>query len=277
MKACPSCATELPEDARFCGSCGYRFEASATPAPAPAAAPPAPSPAPATPSARTPSQAAAFALTEADFAKAFERVCESLDLPAPAKAPHDHQTLFAAAQAAGIDKLTVEKALHRVSIEKLPEEQRRKMGIVLEEDIEPQGRPAWLVPVVAANVLALLVVVLVLVLRDDTPVRPPVELKAQQGTIDVDALNTSLDELAGKARACYQAALVEQKNLKGDVVITLRIGLEGKAEAPSLSVDNLQSSAAAACIVGAAAGQAFPAAQVAPVDVDVPLTFAPGD
>lgn len=274
MKQCPTCATELPDDARFCGACGYNYAAAPPPTP-PLAAPPAAAP-PTPPSSPKAEAGDAFELRAEDFGRAFVRVAELHDVVLPATLPHDHKSLFEAAEAAGLDKLELEKALHRVSIEKLPEDQRRALGIVLEEDIEARGRSPWIPLVVVVNVIAAVVVVLVLVLRDDTPVRPPVELKPQQGQIDEAALGPALDAFATAAKACYDAALKNKADLQGDVVITLRIDLEGKAQDPTLSKDELGDEAARACILAAAAAQAYPAATVAPVDVDVPLSFAPG-
>jgi hypothetical protein len=265
-KACPQCATELPEQARFCGSCGYRFDA----APSAAAA------APASASAPAEEGGASFELVASDYRRAFERLCEQLELVAPAEMPTDHASYFAAAKALGADKLPTEKALHRVSIEKIPEEERRKMGIVLEDDIEPAGRSPWVPVIIAVNVIAAIVIVLVVALQEDPPPRPPVQLKAQKGTIDMDALEGALDAVATASRGCYQDALKTNKALKGDVVLTLRIGLDGKAAEASLSKDELKQEAVAACITEAATAQAYPAAENAPVDVDLPLSFAPG-
>jgi hypothetical protein len=281
-KACPQCATELPEEARFCGNCGQRFDGP--PAQAPAAAAPAAAASTAAPAAAASTAAStaadngasSFQLVAADYGRAFERLCEQRELVAPADLPTDHESYFAAAKALGADKLPTEKALHRVSIEKIPEAQRRKMGIVLEDDIEPATRSPWVPVIIAVNVIAAIVIVLVIALQEDPPPRPPMDLKPQKGSIDTGALESAFDAVATAARNCYQAALKSDKTLAGDVVLTLRIGLDGKAAEARLSKDELNKPEVASCILEAARAQAYPAAENAPVDVDLPLSFAPG-
>lgn len=259
---CPECATELPDDARFCGACGHRFEAEAA---APEASPPPPAE----------ERRQSFDLLPEDFTRALRKACDKAGLePAEGAQPTDHASLFEAAEQAGITKLDVEKALHHVSIEKLPASARKAMGVVLEDEVEPQGRPLWLPVVVGINVVALVVALVAYLLYDPTPERPPVEMKPQKGEIDMAALNTSLDAFATAAEGCYKAALERDNKLAGDVTVTLRIGLDGTPTDVSVTKDELRDEGAAACIVEAARAQSYPAAQKAPVDVDVPLLFS---
>jgi hypothetical protein len=277
---CPQCSTELPDDARFCGACGHRFDAAPAGAASPAAEPSAPAPPAAEPAAAAPAEAKeeggqSFDLLPEDFERAFTRACDKAGIEPPAvETPRDHATLFAAAEAAGLEKLDVEKALHRISIEKLPASARRAMGVVLEDEVEPQGRPTWLPLVIGINVVALLIALAAWVLYDPAPERPPVELKPQKGEIDMSALETALDAYAEAAEGCYKAALEKNDKLAGDVTVTLRIGLDGKVDNPQVTKDDLKDNGALSCMVDAAKAQSFPAAQKAPVDVDVPLMFS---
>lgn len=268
---CPSCATELPDDARFCGGCGHRFSSAASSS-STAEAPAAVSGRIPTPPRDLPQR---FDLVPEDFARALERACAKAQLPLPpGMSPVDHASLFQAAEAAGITKVDVEKALHLVSLEKLPASARKAMGVVLEDDVPAQGRSLWLPLVVAINAVALLVGVGAYLLYDPTPERAPIELRPQRGEIDVVALNAALDRLSETAQGCYREALKQDRKLSGNLVLTLRIGLDGKAESPRVSKDELGHEGAARCIVDAAAQATYPAATGAPVEVDVPLSFA---
>src|SRR5690606_18203653 len=96
-----------------------------------------------------------------------------------------------------------------------------------------------------------------------------------QGEIeDMAALGKALDAFAKRAEGCYKAALATNDKLAGDVTLTLRIDLEGKAADVSLAKDELKDEAATGCIIEAAKAGAYPKAQKAPVDVDVPLLFS---
>jgi hypothetical protein len=219
--------------------------------------------------------ASAFEMTPDDFARALTKACDKAGLEPPVQdLPTDHESLFRVGEQLGLTKLDVEKALHVVSFEKLPPGQRKAMGVVLEEDVPQAGRPLWLIAVVAVNAVALLVALVAFLLYDPAPERPAVEVKPQKGEIDTGELSVSLDAFAGAAEGCYKAALEENAKLAGDVTITLRIDLEGKAVSASASVDTLKDDAALGCILDAAKSQSYPAARIAPVDVDVPLLFS---
>jgi hypothetical protein len=258
---CPSCTTELPDDARFCGGCGERF------AEAPAAAHTAPKPA-AAPAQR-------FDLLPEDFARALVKACDKVGIePPPGAPPSDHPSLFRAAEQAGLTKLDVEKALHLVSIEKLPPSARKAMGVVLEDDVPQPGRPLWLPLVLGINAVALLVGIGAFLVYDPKPPRPEAELKPQRGELELSALDAALDGFAARAEDCYRAALEEREGLMGEVLVTLRIDLEGKAAEAKVARDGLAHEGAVACIVEAARAQPWPRAKIAPVDVDVPLLFS---
>lgn len=261
---CPACATELPDDARFCGGCGQRFGAAT---PAAVAASPRPVP--------TPPSAARFDLVPADFARALSKACDKAALePPPGPPPSDHPSLFRAAEQAGLTKLDVEKALHLVSMEKLPQSARKAVGVVLEDDVPQQGRSLWLPLVLGINAVALLVGFGAFALYEPARERPAVELKVQRGEIDLPALNAALDRFAERAEGCYRRALEQREGLAGDVTVTLRIDLEGRAAEAGVSRDELRDEGALACILEAARGQVWPKAQTAAVDVDVPLLFS---
>ncbi len=261
---CPACSTELPDDARFCGACGHRF----------ASAPSQSSTAPSAATAMEP-RAPSFELVPADFARALEKACDKAGVARPPlAAPTDHASLFKAASEAGLTKLDVEKALHHVSFEKLPASARKAMGVVLEDDVPQQGRPLWLPLVLGINAVALLVGFGAFVLYDPTPMRPPALLKPQRGEIDMTALGAALDAFAEQAEGCYKDALAKNDQLAGDVTVTLRIDLDGKAANVALTKDELGDEAATTCIVAAAQASAYPKARKAAVDVDVPLLFS---
>lgn len=266
---CPACALQLPDDARFCGGCGHRFE------PLPANPPTAAERGAAQTPARGATEAPRFELVPEDFARALERACAKAGIAVPrGEPPTDHESLFRGAEAAGLTKLDVEKALHLVSLEKLPVSARKAMGVVLEGDVGGAGRPIWLPLVVGINLVALLVGVGAFLLHDAEPERPAIQMPAQKGEIDVDALHQALDQLSQDAQACYREALKEDPKLAGALTLTLRIGLDGQAEEARAARDELGHQGAARCILEAARRARYPAARIAPVEVDVPLTFA---
>lgn len=296
---CPDCRTELPDDAKFCGACGRRFAPppsaaedaplpprASTPVSTPVSAPvstpaatpvstPAASPvAKLTPS--SPLPASSFDLVPADFARALAKACDKAGLLVPqGPPPHDHASLFKAAAEAGLTKLDVEKALHHVSIEKLPADARKAMGVVLEDDMPQQGKPLWLPLVIGINLVALVVGFGAFLFYDPKPQAAPVEPRPEPGEIeDMAALSAALDAFAKRAEDCYKEALVKNDKLAGDVTLTLRIDLEGKVAAASLAKDELRDEGAIACILEAAKAGTYPKALKAPVDVDVPLLFS---
>lgn len=264
---CPQCATELPDDARFCGACGTNIEqhaASEGPAPAPEEAEAGP---------EHSDGSSAFTLTPEDFGRALVKACEKAELPLPADPlPTDHLTLKAAGEALGLSKLAVEQALHRVSMEKLPPEERRALGVVLDDEVEPAGRSSWVPVVVGVNLVAIAIAVVAFLARDTTS-RPEIVLPPQQGQLDVAALNEALEPVTEAAQACYRDALKSDAKLAGEVVLTLRVGLDGKAAVTTRSA-SLASESALGCIRAAAESASYPAATIAPVEVDVPFSFS---
>jgi len=255
---CPSCAIELPDDARFCGGCGKRFES--TPPVVVATAP-----------TRTP-PASPFALTADDFVRAYERMCERAGVATDGDPPPtDHASLRARATALGVPLVDMEKALHRISVEKLPEEKRRAMGVVLDGEAAPPTRPLLVPVIVALNAIAIVVGVLAFVWRGDAA--PPVTLPPQPGEIDVDALTRVVDGLAEGARTCAKDLLQRPGATGGEVAIAVRIGLDGKTESASVKSSTLDDAGTVECMLALARDAAWPSARVAPVDVEIPLVL----
>ena len=255
---CGQCSTEIPDEAKFCPACGHKFTSTAS-----------------SPSA---DDKDSFALADDDFGRALRRAAEDAGVDVPADlVVNDPISLQQAGETLGLDKLKVQQALHRISMEKLPEDVRKKMGVVLDDEVEPQGRPWWMIPVAGLFLVGVGIAVWALFLRPP-PERPVVEMQPQKGTIDVDALNTGLDVLSAQAQACYQTSLKKAPKLKGEVLLTLRIGLDGKATASlGSSLDGDAGATASECMRAAAEGVTWPAAQTAPVDVDIPFSFAPAE
>ncbi len=104
------------------------------------------------------------------------------------------------------------------------------------------------------------------------PTTVTIDIKPQQGTLDVTALEEPVNALSTAAQACYQDALKKDAALAGEVVLTLRIHLDGHPEA-KLATDTLKQPDASACMLAAAMKQTWPKAEIAPVDVDIPFTF----
>jgi hypothetical protein len=257
---CPSCAIELPDDARFCGGCGKRFDAAGVKTPLASQR--------VTPLG-TPS-ASSFALTADDFARAFERMCAKAGLsPDDAPPPVDHASLRERATSLGIPLVDMEKALHRISVEKLPEEKRRAMGVVLDDEAAPPTRPLLVPVIIGLNVVAIVVGLMAFVWRSDAPA--PVTLPPQPGEIDVAALNLVVDGLTRDAQACYQDLLKRRATATGEVVLAVRIGLDGKTETTSVKSTSLDDGATVACMLDHAQKASWPEAKIAPVDVEIPF------
>jgi hypothetical protein len=221
--------------------------------------------------------AAAFELSAEDFARALERGCAKARIPLPrGPLPHDHASLFAAGEQVGLTKLDLEKALHLVSLEKLPVSTRKAMGIVLQDDRAPTGRSLWLPWVVAINVIAIAVGVGAFWTYREEPLSdPPPSTAPASGAIDLDALQGALDGFSAKAQSCYQDGLGRQPSLVGRLVLVMRLDTAGGVTVLPPQLDELRDPAVLACIEAAALQHPFPAATGAAVDVEVPLAFAP--
>ena len=253
---CPSCSTSIPNDARFCPECGHKFDALPA-APDPGA-----------------KAAAAIDLAPADFARAFSRALkdsgrdeEGIEGVEP---QHDPESLQRAGVAAGLDRKVVQKALHRISMEKLPADIRSKMGIVLDDEVPPPSRRWWLPVVAVVNIAAIALVVWAVFFRP--PPLPPIAIKPQKGTLDVASLEEPVSALSTAAQACYDEGLKANPKMTGEVVLTLRVQLDAKVEA-TVAKESLNDATTVGCIVAAVQSQTWPAAKIAPVDVDIPLAF----
>ncbi|MCP4504737.1 MAG: hypothetical protein GY822_32940 [Deltaproteobacteria bacterium] len=104
------------------------------------------------------------------------------------------------------------------------------MGVVLDDEVQKPGRRWWIPVVALINITALGIAGWALFLRPPT-LRPQVQLAPQKGSLDMDALNDPLDEFSKQTQVCYQTGLKKDAKLKGDVVLTLRIDLDGNAVA----------------------------------------------
>ncbi len=253
---CPHCQTALPDDAKFCGACGQTL---ATPPPA-------------TPTAER-SQSFSGTFAPGDFARALDILCAEHDQPLPAgDPPHDHDSLRQAAEGLGLDKVAIKQALHRVSIEKLTPEERAAFGIVLDEDEAPdRSRRRVMAALLSGGALLVLVLggVLVWWLQDEPP---PAPQPVVEGAIDTAALTQAMDALAGQARECLVEAMQKKALPATEVTLGLRIDEQGAAQEVTLVPADVDDRVAQ-CVRTAVEEADFPAAEGAPVDVSVPLTF----
>lgn len=185
--------------------------------------------------------------------------------------PIDHASLRDRATALGIPLVDMEKALHRISVEKLPEEKRRAMGVVLDDEAAPPTRPLLVPVIIGLNAIAIVVGVLAFVWRDEAPTA--VTFPPQAGEIDVAALNVVVDGLTRDAQGCYENLLKTRADAGGAVVLAVRIGLDGKTETAGVKSSTLDDDATTACMLDHAKKAPWPMAKTAAVDVEIPLTL----
>jgi len=131
-------------------------------------------------------------------------------------------------------------------------------------------------------------------LDDDVPPPPPVEeakdagktVAVQQGLANQcdakkcggsvgDDLNRALAFRGQQARKCYNNALAQDATLKGKVTITVRVGSNGQVCTSSVATNELNAQVGA-CAANAFRGANLPAPKGGCADVNVPLSFVPG-
>lgn len=257
---CPTCQTELPSDAQFCGACGavLRADQGANHGTGPLSAPP-----------RTTPKPSAFQLEPADFVRALEDAAKTAGLSVESEGVDGHRAYFERGQAAGMAPAALERALHRVSLAKLP----GAPAAVGLDDTHGVRRGRWLGAVLGINIAALIAGGLAW--KWSRPVAESrVELVTHEGRIDKAALSETTATLAEAARGCLERALQREGGADtGDIVLQLTIGLKGELLASAVQKDTLARPDVQACVLKAAQAAAFPAAQGAPVEVRIPLVF----
>ena len=100
--------------------------------------------------------------------------------------------------------------------------------------------------------------------------------KAKVGKgLDKAEVRATLKRRIGYARMCYFAALIDEPQLSGKVVLRLTVDAEGKIEEVGTPTSTLEALAVEECLERGIEGLRFSAPSAAPVTVDVPLTFEP--
>jgi hypothetical protein len=112
----------------------------------------------------------------------------------------------------------------------------------------------------------------------DTPVTGPVVTARRPRLADggdvSDALAEAVNELAGAALPCYQKALAARPNLRGTMVVGLRVAGDGRIDAPRMEMSTLGDDALTACVTSRL-GKARLAG--GPARISLPLVFGSKD
>jgi hypothetical protein len=90
-----------------------------------------------------------------------------------------------------------------------------------------------------------------------------------------DDLSRALAFRGQQARRCYNAALAQDATLKGKVTIAVRVGTNGQVCSSSVATNELNAQVGS-CAANAFRGANLPAPKGGCADVNVPLSFVPG-
>jgi TonB family protein len=89
------------------------------------------------------------------------------------------------------------------------------------------------------------------------------------------ALEGQLAGLGRTARRCYDQALTNNPELKGRIMVSVRVGSSGQVCSAKIASNGTGDAALGACVAQKYQGAQLPAPQKGCVDVQVPLNFVP--